>query len=173
MTPGGGLVPCLIPDSVGCEVCLFLVADNRPTLVQVVMVGAGPTTLFITQEVNETWWGGGRAGGLLLCILSTSQNVKHFGQLHEVNFLSCTTAPPTIGWTVGIGWMDVWGVRKGKVQQRGSAGRGGRFWCKLVSAPPPVCLNDWRRVLNIMSYDQLRVLCALGSQISNATECQS
>jgi len=47
-----------------------------------------------------------------------------------ISFLHhCTT---TMGWTVGIGWMDVWGgVRKGKVQRgRRAEGAGfGASWC--------------------------------------------
>jgi hypothetical protein len=86
-----------------------------------------------------------------------------------ISFLHhCTT---TIGWTVGIGWMDVWVGEKGQ-SAKGAGGQRGPVLVQ-VGVCTTTSLNDWRRVLNIMSYDQLRVLCALGSQISNATECQS
>jgi hypothetical protein len=75
--------------------------------------------------------GGDEEGGLLLCILCTSQNVKHFGQLHEVNFFP---APLHHHNRMDCrDWMDgcAGGVRKGKVQRgRRAEGAGfGASWC--------------------------------------------
>lgn len=57
MTPGSGFgaVSNTLSPHLGVRfVCSWLLITGQVTLVQVVMVGAGPTTLFITQEVNET-----------------------------------------------------------------------------------------------------------------------